>query len=211
MRDAEQDFQATMTEGRMSDLQTEVQNAQRHLDEALTKANAASTALGEARNEEVRLAKVLAEAFAAEKCAAENGKPTKKLTAAVRDAQDVARLHAYRLKRLEADAAEAQAIYADPRVDLYDAANVFEAALDGAAAAKQEYLRKLSAVRGLSDEHAVVDFEQGNVDRVVLQVVVSRLLERELHTGKDHMGRPILSAADIHQQFGVQRMPLIRG
>lgn len=205
-------------------MSNELEQAKKHLADALEKSNAADAAVGAARTEEVRLAGAVAAALAAERIEAESSEPTKNpalaaLTARVRDAQDAARLHQYRLKRLETDAAMAQSDYTDRFVVLQKfelqaahaaaavAAQAWNDALDAAAQAKRQYIASLAPLRAGEDAGS---YEPANIGRVIRWSVTIALLETELCGGKDYNGRPIESAADIRKEIGyVSHMPLL--
>jgi DNA repair exonuclease SbcCD ATPase subunit len=192
--------------------------------EALKRFEAASTAVNEAEHKLATLREELANAEAAERAAAEEGKPTAAHTKRIRDTQDALRVGGYRLDRLKKDAAERQNEYTRAfqqtqeaeRViahsKLREAADVFEAALDEAANAKTQYLAALNEYRSYVVTPGTgrnTTLAPDNVARVVLQHVTCRLLDRELYSGKDYRGVAILSAADIRRNFGGD-MPLIR-
>lgn len=192
--------------------------------EALHRFEAASIAVSEAEEKLGSLRKDLANAETAERTAAENGKPTAEHTKRVRDLQDALRVAGYRLDKLKREAAQRQSEYTNTyhitaeaekvvsQSKLREAADVFEAALDEAAIAKRVYLEALGEYRGhvaATGTRRNTTLEPDNVARVLLQFITCRLLERELYTGKDYRGFPILSAADIRRDFGGD-MPLIR-
>lgn len=186
----------------------------------------ASDAVGNAETELAALRAELSNAELAERKAAENGEPTAKHTARIRDLQDSIRVKGYRLDRLKADAEKASAEYARAFAEtqaaeqsvahkkLREVAEKFEAALDAAADAKREYLAALHEFAehvnaGRKDKSGT--FRQDNINRVILWAVTTRLLEREQYAGKTLGGGvAILSAADIRQQIGEQFSPLIK-
>jgi DNA repair exonuclease SbcCD ATPase subunit len=198
--------------------------AQANEAEALKRFEAASTAVNEAEQKLASLRTELANAEASERIAAEEGKPTAAHTKRIRDTQDALRVGGYRLDRLKKDAAERQNEYTHAfqqtqeaeRVishsKLREAADAFEVALNKAAEAKRAYLDALSEYRSYVVSPGTgrnTTLAPDNVARVILQHVTCRLLDRELFTGKDYRGVPILSAADIRRDFGGD-MPLIR-
>lgn len=193
--------------------------------EALKRLEAASTAVREADAKLAALRQELATAERAERAAAEENRPTAEHTKRVRDLQDALRVGTYRKDKLQRDAAERQSEYSaafNARTEadkvlahgkLREAADKFDAALDAAAEAKRNYLAALDEYRGYFGgavrTNRTETLSAANVSRVLLQHITCRLLESELFTGKDYLGRPILSAADIRRDLGTD-MPLIR-
>jgi predicted nucleic acid-binding Zn-ribbon protein len=188
--------------------------------EALKRLEAASTAVSEAEEKLAALRADLANAEAAERVAAEEGKPVAAHTKRVRDLQDALRVGGYRLDKLKRDAAERQneytrafqltqdALRAVSRTKLREAADAFEASLQAAADAKRAYLETVEEYARFTDSP---DFRSDNVGRIILWAVTTRLLERELYAGRALTNNlPILSAFDIRQQIGAQFSPLIR-
>ena len=205
---------------------TESEQARQHVAAALEKFQRASAAVDSADIEKGRLAKVLAEATDAERCAAENARPAGEFTARVRDAQDAVRLHSYRLGKLGVEAES-------KRIDWQDretrsrarrtgggtlaraaaAADKLLSSLDSAAQDKETYLQAISDLRAKASFVANGDPATLLVSRIysaLCGAIVTRILDQELYSGRDYRGVPIESAADIRQQIGQQHSPLIR-